>query len=205
MKKKIRLFDYPEKLIERRERRLSDQRTAEKESVLTRTPPTNCSIPFVDGLTQAIQRALRPPNIRVVGTSPQWKWSLQKGIKDKHPSDKQPGVIYALSCKDCEKKYSGETARTIEVRTKEHKRNTHFQQVNASAVGAHAILEGHMIDWMRPQILDRSIRTQHQKTKEALWIANYDEEHLLNQDVGRELSPIWIELLSQTRIKKQNA
>ena len=83
----------PKKLIERRERRSSDQRTDEKKSVLTRTPPTNCSIPFVDGLTQAIQRVLRPLNICVVGTSPQWKWSLQKGIKDKHPSEKQPGVI----------------------------------------------------------------------------------------------------------------
>ena len=114
-------------------------------------------------------------------------------------------MIYALSCKDCEKKYIGETARAIGVRTGEHKRNTRFQQVHASAVAAHANLEGHTIDWMRPQILDRSTRTQHRKTKEALWIANYDEEHLLNQDVGRELSPIWIELLSQTRIKKQNA
>ena len=91
------------------------------------------------------------------------------------------------------------------MRTKEHKRNTRFQQVNASAVAAHAILEGHTIDWMRPQILDRSMRTQHRKTKEALWIANYDEKNLLNQDVGRELSPLWLELLSQTRIKKQNA
>ena len=42
-------------------------------------------------------------------------------------------------------------------------------------------------------------------TKETLWIGNYDEENLLNQDVGRELSPLWLELLSQTRTKKQNA
>ena len=37
-------------------------------------------VPFLDGITQAIQRVLRPLEIRVVGRPQRWDWSLQRNL-----------------------------------------------------------------------------------------------------------------------------
>ena len=43
---------------------------------------TTLVMPVVDGVTQALQRVLKPLNIRGIGKPATWKWCLQHLLKD---------------------------------------------------------------------------------------------------------------------------
>ena len=55
-------------------------------------------VPFIDGVTQPLQKILRPLNVRVVGKPRNWKWSLQQKLKDRTSRENDPGVVYRLKC-----------------------------------------------------------------------------------------------------------
>ena len=48
--------------------------------------------------------------------------SILKKPKDEFDQDLSTGVVYKISCKDCEKVYIGQTSRALKSRTREHKR-----------------------------------------------------------------------------------
>ena len=57
-----------------------------------------------------------------------------RGAKDTTPAECQPGVVYAIGCKDCPKIYIGETSRTARQRVKEHREHVKKGAVEKSAV-----------------------------------------------------------------------
>ena len=59
-----------------REREIGSEALAETEKIAI------VVMPFVDGVTQPLQRVLKPLNIRVVGKPVTWKWCLQHLLKD---------------------------------------------------------------------------------------------------------------------------
>ena len=77
-------------------------------------------MPFVDGVTQPLQRVLKPLNNRVVVKPATWKWCLQHLLKDSSDRDEEPSGVYRLTCNDCDQTYIGETGRTAITRAKEH-------------------------------------------------------------------------------------
>ena len=68
---------------------------------------TTVVMPFLDGVTQPLQRVLKPLDIRVVGKPVTWKWCLhvQHLLKDSSNRDEEPGVVYRLTCNDCDQTY----------------------------------------------------------------------------------------------------
>ena len=68
-------------------------------------------------------------------------------FKDSIPVEKQTGVVYEISCKDCDDKYIGETLRSLKTRLAEHQRHTKDQRFDKSAVAEHATFNKHDIDW----------------------------------------------------------
>ena len=122
-------------------------------------PKATAVIPFVDGATQAIQRILRPLDIRVVCRSNTWKWSTQRNIKDATPTTQATGVVYKITCKDCPASYVGETSRALGVRVNEHHGHAKRGHPELSAVAEHAIEKDHEIDWANPKNLDRASKT----------------------------------------------
>ena len=110
--------DYPPRFIARRlELAKSGTWKAQTPSLTSdrdRKKLTTVVMPFVDGVSQPIQRVLKPLDVRVVGKPAPWKWSLQHAIKDRSNRNDQAGVVYRLRCNDCEKVYIGETGRTVD-------------------------------------------------------------------------------------------
>ncbi|CRL00388.1 CLUMA_CG013656, isoform A [Clunio marinus] len=51
--------------------------------------------------------------------------------------------IYELLCKNCPKKYIGQTSRRFDERYKEHRRAFRYQDEKSSAMAAHCIDEEH--------------------------------------------------------------
>ena len=104
-KQELLANDYPLRFIDNRLTRIKQRKT--EESVRSReaevegqTRQTTVLIPFVDEVTQPLQRILRPLNVRAVGKPRNWKRSLQQQLKDRTSRDNDPGVVYRLKCGD---------------------------------------------------------------------------------------------------------
>ncbi len=108
--------------------------------------------------------------------------------KDKVQKCEQSGLVYHVSCADCQATYIGETERPLGTRLKEH-------QKTSSPIGEHMGAHNHSFapetitvkckekDWFRRGIA------------EAIWIAK--ENPSLNRDRGRHtLPPVYNQLLS---------
>ena len=77
-------------------------------------------IPYVEGISDAVSRILKPIGIKTILTVSKRKWSVLAKCKEKRDVKDQMGVIFLLSCTDCNLKYIGETGRTARTRAKEH-------------------------------------------------------------------------------------
>ena len=159
--------------------------------------PTTASIPYVQGVSEAISRILTPFNIRTVMKPTTLKWSLMKRAKDTLPAEETPGAIYALGCAECPRVYIGETARTAKQRTREHKCHANTGHTELSAVARHVHEEAHRIHW-KATVIARETDTTKRKIKEALAIRrlekNSGEDKIMNQDRGLGISKIWLDL-----------
>ena len=87
--------------------------------------------------------------------------------KDKdHPQDKC-GVVYQLTCQDCEASYigelAGETERALKQRLKEHLKDS-------SPVGHHMGYNNHKVDSQNIRIVDRDSRWSQRGVREAIQI-----------------------------------
>ena len=144
---------------------------------------TTVLVSFVGGVTQSLQRIVRPLNIRVVGKPRNSKWLLQQRLKDRTCRDDEPGVVYRLKCGDCEQSDIGETGRRACVRGKEHVKNGRFDM---SAAAEHAIFEQHALDFDNLEIIDCERHGMKRRVKEALYING--EKLSMNKEEGLELN-----------------
>ena len=123
------------------------------------------------------------------------KWSIMKGVKDKHKEEEIPGVVYAIGCGDCRMVYVGETRRTAAQRVKEHKSDTRLGHLDKSAVAEHAHTTGHHVHW-KARVVEREQHGRKRKVKEALHIHRMTrKDGSMNQDRGLHLSKIWLDLV----------
>lgn len=159
------------------------------------TPKATAVIPYVQGLSEQLSRELRKIGIRVVSKSTSWQWTLCAGIKDTVPDEKKKGIVYLISCSDCDSRYVGETKRSVKVRVAEHERHTRSGRTTESAVAEHVWNCDHKIKWDKVKILDMAQNWQERRVKEALHIAMIKPD--LNRDVGLELSAHWLDLIQR--------
>ena len=154
-------------------------------------------MPFVDSVTQPLQRVLKPLNIRVVGKPATWKWCLQHLLKDSSNRDEEPGVVYRLTCNDCDQTYIDETGRTAITRAKEHASYVRNERFDMSAAADHAIIHQHSLSFKIVQIVDHEPRAEpraaRRRVKEALHIRT--EKNPMNKDNGLELDLIWFSVV----------
>ena len=195
--------DYPRSFVRRVHRKMKkampkDDAEQGNEQPPVKSPESTCCIPYVQGVSEAVSRILRPLDIRTVGRANKVKWSLMKGAKDVLPREQQPGAIYALGCQGCPGVYIGETKRTAKQRTKEHRMHTRLGHPKLSAVASHVHETGHMMHWI-PRVLGCERHLVKRKVKEALLIGKLmnrkGQEATLNQDTGMEVSKLWLDLV----------
>ena len=77
-------------------------------------------IPFVEGLSQEVQRVAQSAGVRCVFYTPRTLQSLYCA-KDSLPKESSTHVIYSVKCKICKDEYVGETKRALSVRKKKHR------------------------------------------------------------------------------------
>ena len=73
--------------------------------------------------------------------------------KDTIPTTNKSGVVYQISCQDCEASYIGQTGRNLSQRITEHRRAVQKLDTFSSAMSEHVCQTGHSINWDNPSIL----------------------------------------------------
>ena len=108
-----------------------------------------------------------------------------QGAKDKVQPSREAGVIFALGCMECPRVYVSETARTADLRSKEHLAHARYGRLEQSAIAKHAIEENHQIHW-KPVVVTKESNTTKRKVKETLKIRELGKGGIktMNQDSG---------------------
>ena len=91
-----------------------------------------------------------------------------------HPKDPvkpkdRAGVVYKVSCGDCDASYIGQTGRKLGERLAEHQ-NSISRRPESSAVGQHSADTGHEIEWGNTEILGRDAWENRRLIREAIRI-----------------------------------
>ena len=108
-------------------------------------------IPYYRHISEQIRKVLFKYDINVVFRKGKTiKSCLNNNYK---PNNQKSGVVYQVSCNDCEAVYVGHTKRKLEDRIKEHKRALYSPNLyNSSNIAYHAINEDHSINFENPSI-----------------------------------------------------
>ena len=144
---------------------------------------TFITLPFVDGLSQKLQRIFKSYG---VATSFKPHTTLRKLLvspKDPTANIRKAGVVYEIPCGECTKTYIGQTGRQLGERLKEHKSTAPSRK--PSAVAEHKTESHHNINWESTRILDKEDREYPRLVREAIQIRRKSPE--LNRDQGLEL------------------
>ena len=169
----------------------SVQTPQQKPGVITKNR-TFVTLPFVDGLSQKLQRIYSTYGI---ATSFKPHSTLRKQFvspKDPARANKKSGVVYEIHCMNCPDIYIGHTGRQIGERLKDwHKSLAPSHKL--SAVAEHFSTTGHIIDWENTKVLDREDREYPRQVREAIYIKK--KKPSLNRDQGLELPSLYNGLL----------
>lgn len=159
-------------------------------------PVATITVPYIQGLSEAIKRVLSNLNIRVCFRPHQTLRQLLARPKDPVPQDARKGVIYKIPCRDCDSSYVGQSKRSLAVRLKEHQRAVYTGDTNMSALAEHSITTGHEIDWANATVLD-SCQFYYQRSYLESWYIQNQQEPL-NRECG-PLPPIYRALFNTNK------
>ena len=107
-------------------------------------------LPYVKGLSEQIEKAVRDLDIRMVFKSASTLRKQLVHVKPKQNPDTVKGVIHSIPC-DCSKVYIGETGRTLKDRG-EHKRAVTNGNTN-NAIAVHILNNNdHSIQWEEAKV-----------------------------------------------------
>ena len=145
-------------------------------------------LPYVKGLSEQIEKAVRDLDIRMVFKSASTLRKQLVHVKTKPNPDKVKGVIYSIPC-DCGKVYIGETGRTLKDRLGEHKRAVTNGNTN-NAIAVHILNNNdHSIEWDEAKVVKRDQYISTRKIKESLIIRATPNN--MNTDPGVHVHPVW--------------
>ncbi len=143
-------------------------------------PKGNVTLPYVGGITEQITWLIRNTGVAAHARPHNTIRSLLVAPKDKDKAEDKCGVVYNLSCSDCDAEYVGETERALKQRLKEHVKDS-------SPVGHHMGFHKHKLDAENIKIVDRESRWFQRGVREALHIRSRSPS--LNRDRGRQNIP----------------
>ncbi|CAN7947252.1 unnamed protein product, partial [Ixodes pacificus] len=140
----------------------------------SRVRPTSIvSILYVQGVSDAVRRALRPLGVQTDFKPHYTLANMFPKPKDRTPADGQSGVVYKVQYGDCDATYIGETGRKRATRLKEHERDvakaTHATRSETEPV-KHCWTKGHSFDLDNATTLAREQRWGQRKFVESWFI-----------------------------------
>ena len=165
-------------------------RESPKNPATRREYTPQCSVPYIKGISERLQRAFKSHEVTIVHKPVSSLRSQLVHVKDKTGNLKKC-TVYHIHCDQCNKQYVGETSRVLETRIKEHLSR------DSSAVHEHCQLTGHSVDSSKTKVLSTESNTFKRRIREAIEIRL--RKPSLNRDNGFELASIYNTFLGPLR------
>ena len=157
---------------------------------------SHVTLPYIGCLTEPISHLIRKTGFSAHAKPHTTIRSILVAPKDQdHPQDKC-GVVYQLTCHDCEASYIGETERALKQRLKGH-------QKDSSQVGHHMGYNKHKVDSQNIRIINRDSRWFQRGVREAIQIRC--RSPTLNRDRGRHNLPSVYNTIVRSRDARMTA
>ena len=147
----------------------------------------------IGGATEPISRLIRKTGVAAHAKPHTTIRSILVAPKDKDNPQDKCGVVYQLTCHDCEASYIGETERALKQKLKEHHKDS-------SPVGHHMGYNNHELDSQNIRIVDRDSRWFQRGVREAIEI-----RPTLNPDRGRHNLPSVYNTIVRSRDTRMTA
>ena len=120
---------------------------------ISEPPSSRVVLPYVRGVSERISRILSKFNVRVSHKPLKKLCNFFPSLKDPVPFESTCGIVYEVSCSDCECVYVGQTKNSLKTRLNQHRAACRLFQPEKSALAEHAIDAGHRVNWSEPKIL----------------------------------------------------
>ena len=158
----------------------SSKKTRPTQRQHSEPPKGNITLPYIEGLSEALSRKMRSAGIRVHIRPTNTVRSILVAPKDKTKTLDKAGVVYQIRCQDCPAHYVGETERQLGRRVKEHQRPS-------SPVHHHMNYNKHSFDPQEVTVMDHDTNWLARGIREAIHITRTNPP--LNRDRGRHHLP----------------
>ncbi|BHF65157.1 hypothetical protein SprV_0200816600 [Sparganum proliferum] len=151
---------YPRNFIER------NRQSVPSRSPVTERPKVWRALPYIDGVSEAVSRLLRPLGIGIAHRPESTIRHLVMRPKTPLPPGEITNVIYRIQCSSCEANYIGETGKRLQTRVGEHMRAVRRMD-QLSLVAEHCANSGHTFAFQSVEILGRGNDRVTRETIEA--------------------------------------
>jgi len=99
----------------------------------------------------------------------------------------QHGVVYKITCHDCDASYIGQTKRQLRTRIKEHVSDINKKSGSPSVISEHRLRFNHDFEWDNIKIIDYELSYQKRIIAEMVHIKK--QQNGLNKQSDTELLP----------------
>ena len=145
-------------------------------------PTITTSLPYEQRVTEPIKRVLQRIGVGVAMKPIFPLSSIFPKPKDCVLAHEKSGLVYQISCCDCDAVYIGETGRSITTRRREHVDAVKNLDVKKSPLCQHVVNKDHVIDWGNVEILKRESHWHRRRVAEGFLI---NQKALSMNDLNR--------------------
>lgn len=139
------------------------------------------SVPYNPQYTNGLAKIFKQAGMKLVFQSGNTLRHLLGNPKDKI-HDLEKSGIYEVSCTDCDKKYVGQTRRSLQVRFKEHMAHLKYGRTEKSSIAEHAFDHDHTISIDNLKLLKNVSQNRFLDAFESIEIVKC--KNRLNKDRG---------------------
>jgi len=193
---------YPNWAIDRVDNQMKNVSTATKQKKTQEKDKEKSRglvvLPYVKGMSEQTHRLFRKYKISTAMKPHTTVRQLLVHPKDKIDKDKSTGLVYQISCHNCDSVYIGETGRELKIRLNEHKKEVDTTMISTtstragrklsssvmhkSAITDHAAQNNHIINWDETKIMKKEPNRFERQVKEAIVIRKSTK--VMNRDEG---------------------
>ena len=139
----------------------------------------------MQNLTERIKRVLQQGGVGVAMKPVCVLSNIFCKPKDKVLNKEKSGLVYQISCRDCDAVYIGETDRSLKTRKRKHIDAVKKFNLKKSALCQHVAENDHFISWDNAEILRREPHWRKRRIAEGYLINQKSLElNVLNRNIG---------------------
>ncbi|XP_044766187.1 uncharacterized protein LOC123322309 [Coccinella septempunctata] len=152
------------------------------------------SIMNIKTLSGRIKNCFKGEDLKIATYNSKTLFTLYSRLKDTTPKQFQSGIVYEISCKNCQDVYIGQTSQWLKSRLSLHRSDIKKNNTRC-ALTKHAHEERHEIDLDNVRILEKSSKYNKRLILEMIHIKNNNNTVNKKSDV-QNLSNIYTYLMS---------